>query len=154
MPMPVSRTVTRSRAWSQPMWVAETVAVTPPAAVNFSALPRRLSITWRISGASPTNRSPAPSTSTDRATPLSVACWLSRSVIDRTNPTGSNGEASSSTAPASRREKSSTLLTTASKVVLASWIRRAWRAWPRAKSGAARRTSEKPTMALSGVRSS
>ena len=53
MPMPVSRTAKRDLARRAP---GSTTIATPPCSVNFTALPARLSSTWRSRAASPMTR--------------------------------------------------------------------------------------------------
>ena len=153
MPTPVSVTSARSRAVPSPAGACETRSVTDPWAVNLTALERKLSSTWRSRLTSPLTR-PAPSALTDSVRPLAAAWPLSRSITAPASTAGSNGAGSRSTAPASRREKSRTPLTSSSRVSLASPISRAWRTSGPSSRGDCFNTPAKPMMALSGVRSS
>ena len=104
MPMPVSRTWKLTSPACAP---GSATIATPPRSVNFTALPARLSSTWRSRGASPTT-SVASRSSTNAAISMSLACarGLSSSASSSTRVASPNGRASRSSLPASILEKS------------------------------------------------
>ena len=106
-PGPVSLTEKRRVAMFFFTWGQETTISTPPASVNFTALPARLNSIWRRRPSSARTSGTSSSTVQAMSRPLSCAFGLSSSVTPWTSSSMESGEASSSTLPASMRARSS-----------------------------------------------
>jgi hypothetical protein len=150
--MPVSRTSNRKRARPSPSGRLETATATPPSWVNLSPLPTRLSSTCLSRVGSPlTIGGECSSSSKASPSPRSRACgsvsWRTRS---RTSGTEKSIRSSSSP-PASTREKSRMSLMTASRWRPESRIASTWRRSLSGRSAAASR-SAMPSTPVSGVR--
>ena len=114
MPMPVSRTSKRSRTDPAGAGSRATVTATRPCSVNLSALPTRLSSTWRRRVGSPwTAGRRSPGNSKAKTRPRSTACGFRIDLTSSTRRGTSKSAVSSWTVPASIRETSSTSSMTA-----------------------------------------
>ncbi len=125
MPEPVSITSTLSRPerFLPFHWVW---TVTEPWSVNFTALDRKFSSTWRRRAVSPPIRAGAlGSRSAFSSRPLAAAWMATMPVVSSTSCCMETGWISSSACPASSLEKSSTSLMIASSASEASRMRRA-----------------------------
>ena len=113
MPIPVSRTCTRSRAEASPARFASARTDTSPESVNLIALASRFVRICRRRCSSPRS---VPGTESAMksvsSTPLACASGASIAPVESTTSRGSNGRSSRSSLPASIFEKSSTSLMT------------------------------------------
>ena len=152
MPGPVSVTATRrQRLDPSPAPPRPNDAVTAPASVNLSALPRRLVTTWRTftpSVSTQAGRSPA--TVTASASPFAAAVGRKRSSSSVASRRSSSGALSTVAFPARRRAWLSIALTSAARLRLLA-ARATAISWCSGGRSAPASSSALPAMPLSGV---
>ena len=152
MPMPLSRTDTRTHGPPSAPGSGAAKTRTSPRSVNFTALPTRLCRIWRSRAASPTVVSGRSAVQCEsRSTPLASAWAENTSAASWMASCRSKRSCATRMRPAPSLEKSSTSSTSASS---AAELRRStesiWR-WPSSRR-VPRSSSLAPTMPCSGVR--
>ena len=152
MPMPVSATASTTRHVSPCSSSMATVTVTPPSRVNLTALPSRLSSTWRSRPGSPLRVRGMPGGT--MALSASPFCWALRAIertLACTSSRRSNGTSSRSSLPASILEKSRMSLTMVSSASAEAFTKAmSSRCW--ASSVDSSTSSVMPRMPFMGVR--
>ncbi len=123
MPTPVSSTSQRSLIASPSPAINPSRSATLPRSVNFTALPSRLTRTWRSRTGSPRRPAGTAASTLDvNARPFSCARRATTAVASRTSTRGSKSIASSVSLPASIFEKSRMSLMMSSRATPEPWI--------------------------------